>query len=56
MNWLSKIFAQPTRSNNQLILKFSKDDNTWQVMKGYSIMFIGSETACNTYMSNFADK
>ncbi|MEQ8417641.1 hypothetical protein [Imperialibacter roseus] len=56
MNWFSKVLAQVSKSKDQLTLKFSKDDNTWLVMKEYSIMFIGSETACNTYMRNFASK
>jgi len=35
-------------------LKFSKPENSWIVTKGHSIMYIGGQDQCKTYMSNFA--
>lgn len=54
MNWLSKLFSKKT--NEQLVMKFSKEDNAWLVMKGYNILYIGNEPQCNAYMWNHISK
>ncbi len=49
-----KSFFSKTKSDTKgLKLKFDKQDKIWQVLKGHSIMFIGQEEKCKTYMSNF---
>jgi len=54
MNWLTKLFSK--KSSNQLVIKFSKQDNLWLVMKGYDILYIGDEPQCNAYMWNHISK
>lgn len=56
MAWLSSIIAKVSNSQNQLSLKFSKDDNTWLVMKEYSILFMGDQTQCSAYIKNYAGR
>ncbi len=56
MTWFSKLLAQVSNSKDQLKVKFSKEDNTWLVMRDYSIMFMGNETECSTYMRNFSSR
>ena len=34
--------------------KFNKEENSWVVLKGHSIMFIGGEDQCKTYINNFS--
>ncbi|SHJ40829.1 hypothetical protein SAMN04488028_10113 [Reichenbachiella agariperforans] len=41
-------------TDKKLKLKFSKEDNSWLVLKGHSIMFIGQQDQCKTYISNFS--
>ncbi|WP_162555663.1 hypothetical protein [Reichenbachiella versicolor] len=36
-----------------LKLKFNKEEGIWMVLKGHSIMFMGQEEQCKTYMSQF---
>lgn len=54
MNWLTKLFSK--KSSNQLVIKFSKQDNLWLVMKGYDILYIGDEPQCNAYIWNHISK
>lgn len=51
---LKSIFSKHTSTDKKLKLKFSKEDNSWLVLKGHSIMFIGREEQCKTYISNFS--
>lgn len=51
---LSSLFSKNKNNEKSLKLKFDKQDNTWVVLKGHSIMFMGQEDQCRTYMSQFA--
>lgn len=51
---LSTLFSKGKANGKGFKLKFSKNENTWLVIKGHSIMFMGGEEQCKTYISNFA--
>ena len=51
---LNALFSTGKANGKGFKLKFSKTDNTWVVIKGHSIMFMGEEEQCKTYMTNFA--
>ena len=42
------------RNSDTLKLKFEKADNTWYVMKGHRIMYIGEKQKCEYYIQNFS--
>ena len=52
MGWISTIFSKP--SNHKLILKFSKQNNEWMVLKKQEIIYLGTESQCNDYLRNFS--
>lgn len=56
MAWLSSVIAKLSTSHNHLTLKFSKNDNTWLVMKEYSILFMGDQSQCSAYIKNYAGR
>ncbi|WP_158233331.1 hypothetical protein [Reichenbachiella sp. 5M10] len=51
---LKSLFSKNSNKEQTLKLKFSKEDNSWLVLKGHSIMFIGQQEQCKLYMSNFS--
>ncbi|MEO9802196.1 MAG: hypothetical protein ABJF04_03060 [Reichenbachiella sp.] len=51
---LQALFSRTKDTGKHLKLKFSKEDNSWVVLKGHSIMFIGGEDQCKTYITNFS--
>lgn len=50
---LKSLFSWKKVGENGFKLKFSKEDNSWMVLKGHSIMFIGEELQCRQYLKNF---
>jgi len=50
MNLFKKIL-KPKTNTNELKIHFDKVDNSWQVKKGVSIIYIGDKTKCETYLS-----
>lgn len=51
---MKKLLSKFKTNEGGFKLKFSKEDNSWVVLKGHMIMFIGEQEQCKTYMSNFA--
>lgn len=41
-------------NHNKLKLKFEKAENTWYVMQGHRILYIGEKQMCESYMKNFS--
>lgn len=50
---LNALFSRSKRNEASLKLKFDKQDKTWLVLKGHSIMFMGQEDQCKTYINQF---
>lgn len=53
MTWIESIFSKKEKGGLQL--KFSKQNDTWMVVKNHDILFMGGEAQCKTYISNFKD-
>jgi len=51
MNWIKSIFSK--ESDHQLKMKFSKQNDSWMVLRNQDIVFIGDENQCKEYMKNF---
>ena len=51
---LQALFSRTKDTGKTLKLKFNKEENSWVVLKGHSIMFIGGEDQCKTYINNFS--
>ncbi|MEP2026890.1 MAG: hypothetical protein ABJH98_08895 [Reichenbachiella sp.] len=51
---LQALFSRTKETSRSLKLKFNKEDKSWVVLKGHSIMFIGGEDQCKTYINNFS--
>lgn len=51
---LKSLFSKKSANGKGLKLRFSKSEQTWQVLKGYSIMYVGGETECRNYMQNIS--
>ena len=51
MNWIKSIFSK--ESDQQLKMKFSKQNDSWMVVRNQDIVFIGDENQCKEYMKNF---
>jgi hypothetical protein len=51
---LRSLFSRTTANEKGMKLKFIKEDNSWVVLKGHSILFIGEQDKCKAYMNNFA--
>ncbi len=56
MSWISNILSKGSKLNGQLVMKYSKEDDAWLVMRGNSILFVGDEKQCNAYMWNHLPK
>lgn len=50
---LKSLFSRREVNGKGFKLKFNKEDNSWMVVKGHSIMFVGEELQCKQYMKNF---
>lgn len=53
MNLLKTIFGQNNNDASELMLKFSKRAQEWQVIKGESIVCMGEEILCRRYLRNY---
>ncbi|MEP3388347.1 MAG: hypothetical protein ABJO02_09185, partial [Reichenbachiella sp.] len=51
---LQALFSRTKDTSQSLKLKFNKNEKSWVVLKGHSIMFIGGEDQCKTYINNFS--
>ncbi len=51
---INSIFSRNNTKEKSLKLKFDKHDNTWLVFKGDSIMFMGPQEQCKTYINQFS--
>ena len=51
---LQALFSRTKDTGKSLKLKFDKGEKSWTVLKGHSIMFIGGEDQCKTYINNFS--
>jgi len=47
-----KLFFSNQDSDDSFTLRFSKTENRWRVMKGFSIMYVGNKIQCENYMKN----
>ena len=50
---INALFSNKRSKEKSLKLKYNKQDNTWVVLKGHSIMFMGQQEQCKTYMNQF---
>ena len=51
MKFLNKIFNNKEFTIKGYKLKYMKLDNTWHVLKGHVIMFVGDEQVCRNYIN-----
>ncbi|MEL7147727.1 MAG: hypothetical protein AAFO69_15235 [Bacteroidota bacterium] len=49
---ITKILGK--KNHNKLKLKFEKAEDTWYVMQGHRILYIGEKQMCEMYMSHFS--
>ncbi|MDA0194663.1 MAG: hypothetical protein O2887_06275 [Bacteroidetes bacterium] len=52
MNWLKTIIGSKN-SDNELKVKFNKQDNTWMVVRNKEIIFMGDEERCKNFIKNY---
>ena len=51
MKFLKNLFGKEAYEAKGYSLRFDLQNNMWQVLKDYSIMYIGDETTCRKYLS-----
>lgn len=50
---LRTLFSKKNANGKGFKLKYNKEDDSWMVVKGHSIMFMGEELQCRQYLKNF---
>ena len=50
---INALFSRNKSKQDSLKMKFDKQDKIWVVLKGQSIMFMGQQEQCKTYINQF---